>query len=68
MKNKLSDILGLLIVVLIVLMAIAVSYIVTVGVIWLITLCFGLKFSWVIGTGIWLALGLLSLFFGGGSK
>lgn len=42
----------------------ALSWILTCGVIWLITLCFGLTFSWAIATGIWLILCLL----GGGFK
>lgn len=41
----------------------ALSWIITVGLIKLITLCFGLGFSWLIATGIWLVLLILSSFF-----
>ena len=33
-----------------------VSWFATCGVVYLITLCFGLEFSWLIATGIWLIL------------
>lgn len=68
MKNKSINTLGLLAVILIILVVLAVSYFVTVGTVWLIALCFNLKFSWIVATGIWLALSLLSLFFGGSNK
>lgn len=35
------------------------SWIVTCGIIKLITVCFGLEFSWSVATGIWLVLFLL---------
>ena len=38
----------------------AISWIVTCGILWLITLCFKLTFSWAIATGIWLILCLIS--------
>ncbi len=38
------------------LFAYALSWISTVGIIKLITLCFGWSFSWAIATGIWLVL------------
>lgn len=41
-----------------------ISWILTCGIIKLITLCFGLTFSWAIATGIWLVLCLI----GGGIK
>jgi hypothetical protein len=44
----------------IVLGALALSWLGTCGVIWLITLCFDLEFSWLIATGIWLGLALVS--------
>lgn len=37
----------------------AISWLLTCGIIYLITLCFGLTFSWIIATGIWLILLLL---------
>ena len=33
-----------------------ISWIVTCGIIKLITMCFGWKFSWAIATGIWLII------------
>lgn len=39
------------------------SWIITCGIIKLITLCFGLSFSWAIATGIWLVLCLLESIF-----
>ncbi len=33
-----------------------VSWILTCGIIKLITMCFGLEFSWLIATGIWLIM------------
>ena len=46
------------------LLCMAFSWIVTCGIIKLITLCFGLAFSWLIATGIWLVLLLLKTVFG----
>ena len=40
-----------------------ISWIATCGIIKLITLCFGLTFSWGIATGIWLILLLLGEIF-----
>lgn len=34
----------------------ALSWILTCGIIKLITLCFGLSFNWLIATGIWLIM------------
>ena len=34
----------------------AFSWIVTCGIIYLITLCFGWTFSWAIATGVWLIM------------
>lgn len=47
---------------------IGLSWGATCGIIKLITLCFGLDFSWAIATGIWLCLCLLSTVFGGSKK
>ena len=41
----------------------ALSWIVTCGVIKLITLCFGWTFSWAIATGVWLVLCILKSIF-----
>ena len=46
----------------------ALSWLGTCGIIKLITLCFGLTFSWGIATGIWLILCLLGSVFGGSKK
>lgn len=41
----------------------AISWLITCGIIKLITICFGLAFSWAIATGIWLILCLLKSVF-----
>ena len=46
----------------------AISWLATCGIVKLITLCFGLTFTWAIGTGIWLVLFLLGTVFGGSKK
>lgn len=46
------------------LLALALSWIVTCVIIKLITLCFGVAFSWLIATGIWLVFLLLKSAFG----
>ena len=50
--------------IIVLLLALAFSWIVTCGIVKLITLCFGLAFSWLIATGIWLVLLLLKTVFG----
>lgn len=40
-----------------------ISWIVTCGIIYLITLCFGWTFKWSIATGIWLVLCILKSIF-----
>lgn len=45
--------------ILVVIFCYAISWIVTCGLIKLISLCFGFAFSWAIATGIWLVLVLL---------
>lgn len=42
----------------------ALSWIITCGLIKLITMCFGLPFSWLISTGIYLILCILKSTFG----
>lgn len=49
-------------------MLLGISWLATCGIIKLITLCFGLTFSWAIATGIWLILCLLSTVFGKSTK
>lgn len=41
------------------LIILGLSWIVTCGIIKLITVCFGLEFSWTVATGIWLIMFLL---------
>lgn len=41
-----------------VILALALSWICTCGLVYLITLCFGWTFTWAIATGVWL-LGML---------
>ena len=37
----------------------SLSWIITCGIVYLITLCFSLEFSWLVATGIWLLMILL---------
>jgi hypothetical protein len=46
-------------------LALAFSYFITCGVVYLICLCFAWKFSWLVATGVWLILGLLGSIFNG---
>jgi hypothetical protein len=55
MKNALIGCLTIII-------GMAITWAITVGVVWLICLCFSLKFSLLTGTGVWLALTLLKFF------
>ena len=48
--------------VIIILLILGVGWLSTCGVIYLVTLCFGLEFSWLIATGIWLVICLLKSF------
>ena len=50
---------GALIVILLLALCYEVNWLITCGIIKLITICFGLTFSWAIATGIWLILCLL---------
>lgn len=52
-----------LVVILIVAALYGVSWIVTCGIIKLITLCFGLTFKWSVATGIWLIICILKSIF-----
>lgn len=49
----------IILVILAILAVMAISWALTCGIIKLITLCFGLTFSFAIATGIWLVLFLL---------
>ena len=54
---------GTLMVILLLAICYAISWLITCGIIKLITICFGLTFSWAIATGIWLILCLLKSVF-----
>lgn len=58
-----SRFLRILIILLIFVVMIGLSWAITCGIIKLICLCFGLKFSLFIATGIWLILILINGFF-----
>lgn len=64
MKDKIIEggIVAVLVVILLIL-AYGVSWIITCGIIKLITLCFGWEFKWAIATGIWLVICLLKSIF-----
>lgn len=53
---------GCIVAAIVLLMALAFSWFVTCGILYLIALCFGLTFTWPTATGIWLILFLLSCF------
>ena len=54
---------GIIIGILLLAIGYAISWILTCGIIKLITICFGLTFSWAIATGFWLILCLLKSVF-----
>jgi hypothetical protein len=57
LKDKMSgNILLIIGFIIIIILAYAISWIATCGIIKLITLCFGWTFRWSVSTGIWLAL------------
>lgn len=60
---------GCILAALFIIFAYTLSWIVTCGLIKLITLCFGWAFSWAIATGVWIVLVILkSIFCNGSSK
>ena len=65
MKNKidLSGPEAIIFVVVLLILCYGISWIVTCGIIKLITLCFGLTFKWSVATGIWLIICLLRSIF-----
>lgn len=67
-KSKVMKILAVITLVVLGCAIIGLSWIATCGIIKLITMCFGLKFSWSIATGIWLVLFLLKEIFGRGKN
>lgn len=58
----------LVVTIILILFAAALSWAITVGIIKLITMCFGMTFSLLVATGIWLILCLVSGFFKGVSN
>ena len=64
MKDKIKQG-GIVAVVVILILAVCygISWIVTCGIIKLITMCFGLEFSWAVATGIWLIICILKSIF-----
>jgi len=61
-KSYVTTVLAFLAVIGIAVLCNAFSWIITCGIIKLITVCFGLQFSWKYATGIWLLLTLLRSF------
>ena len=55
-------VMGCLLAVLLLCGVLAISWLITSALIYLITLCFGLTFSLRVATGVWLALTLLASF------
>lgn len=64
MKDKIKQG-GIVAVVVILFLAVCcgISWIATCGIIKLITMCFGLEFSWAVATGIWLTICILKSIF-----
>lgn len=60
MKDKLW---GIVFAAIIIALAYGFSWLVTCGIIKLITLCFGLTFNWPMATGIWLVILILQSIF-----
>lgn len=58
--KRLGTVLGCLGVILVLIFAGAISWAITCGLIKLITLCFGWTFNWLVTTGVWLIMILLS--------
>lgn len=64
MLNKLKEVgLAIGVVILIVALLYALSWIITCGLIWLICLCFHWTFNWLTATGIWLVILILKSIF-----
>ena len=62
-RDRKDEILAAVLLVFIWLFAIGLSWLVTVAVVKLIALCFGLRFNLLHATGVWLTLGLLAAYF-----
>ena len=59
MKEKVEKVVVVVIAILLLVACCGLSWIVTCGIIKLITMCFGLQFIWSIATGIWLIICIL---------
>lgn len=69
LKDNMSDNkLAIIAVIIIIILVYAISWIVTCGIIKLITLCFGWTFRWSVSTGIWLTFILARTVFKQSSK
>lgn len=68
MKKFIKNFLEILLVVLVVLFILAVNWGVTVGVVYLVALCFGFKATLLVATGFWILVGYLRIVFSVGLK
>ena len=68
LPTNMNKIVKILLIIGIIIAVFGISYLMTIGIIKLICLCFGFAFSWKYSTGIWLILCLLSLIFKGGKN
>lgn len=62
-RIQLIKFLSTIIAILIIFVCYGSNWLLTCGIIKLITICFSINFSWMVATGIWLVLVLISLFF-----
>lgn len=63
-KRKIAEYtVGTISAILILALCYGISWLITCGILYLITLCFGLEFSWLTATGIWLVTILLKSIF-----
>lgn len=60
---KFGTAIGCLLAILVLAVTIGISWTLTCGLVYLITLCFDLVFSWAWATGVWLCLWLLGSIF-----
>lgn len=56
-------IIGIILAILVFVLGVGAGWLTVCGLVKLITLCFGLTFSWPVATGIWLCFLLLSIVF-----
>ena len=62
MRKISTDILAFIIVATIVVLSYGTSWLVTCGIVKLVTMCFDMEFQWKIATGIWLILISVKIF------